>query len=156
MPTASFVAETCRHLHFSVVRGSTTRGGVEALRQMVRLGKDAHLAITPDGPRGPRRQVQGGLVYLAARTGLPIVAFGVGYGRAWRLKSWDRFAVPKPFTLGTVVTSTPVLVPPGADRDALEGYRLQVEQALTHVNDLAEQWAQTGQPPQDGTLAEVA
>jgi lysophospholipid acyltransferase (LPLAT)-like uncharacterized protein len=150
------IAETCRHLHFSVVRGSTTRGGVEALRQMVRVGKDAHLAITPDGPRGPRRQVQAGLVYLAARTGLPIVAFGVGYRGAWRMKSWDRFAVPKPFTLGTVVTSRVVLVPPEADRDAMEAYRLQVQQALTHVNDLAEQWAQTGQRPQDGKLAEAA
>lgn len=150
------IAEICRHLHFSVVRGSTTRGGVEALRQMVRLGKDAHLAITPDGPRGPRRQVQSGLVYLAARTGLPIVPIGIGYGRAWRMKSWDRFAVPKPFTVGTVVTAPSVFIPPDADRDALEAYRLQVEQAITYANDLAEQWAQTGQRPQRGQSAEAA
>lgn len=143
------IAETCRHLHFSVVRGSTTRGGVEALRQMVRLGSDAHLAITPDGPRGPRRQVQVGAVYLAARTGLPIVPIGIGYARAWRMSSWDRFAVPKPFTFGTVVTTPPIFVPPESDRDALERQRLHMEQNLNHASELAERWAQTGQRPPD-------
>jgi lysophospholipid acyltransferase (LPLAT)-like uncharacterized protein len=143
------IAETCGHLHFSVVRGSTTRGGVEALRQMVRLGKDAHLAITPDGPRGPRRQVQVGAVYLAARTGLPIVPTGIGYARAWRMNSWDRFAVPKPFTLGTVVTTPPIFITPESDRDVLERHRSHVEQAMNHASELAERWAQSGQPPTD-------
>jgi lysophospholipid acyltransferase (LPLAT)-like uncharacterized protein len=149
------IAETCRHLHYSVVRGSTTRGGVEALRQMVRLGKDAHLAITPDGPRGPRRQVQVGAVYLAARTGLPIVPIGIGYARAWRMKSWDRFAVPRPFTLGTVVTMPPIFVPKDADRDALERQRVQVEQAMNHASELAERWA-LGHRPQQHVPTEAA
>jgi lysophospholipid acyltransferase (LPLAT)-like uncharacterized protein len=150
------IAAMCRHLRYSVVRGSTTRGGVEALRQMLRLGKDAHLAITPDGPRGPRREVQTGLVYLAARTGLPIVPIGIGYRRAWRMQSWDRFAVPRPFTFGTVVTAPSVFIPPDAERDALEGYRLQVEEALWYASDLAEQWAETGQRPANRQSAEAA
>lgn len=151
-----WIAQTCRHLHFGVVRGSTTRGGVEALRQMLRLGKDGHLAITPDGPRGPRRQLQPGIVYLAARTGLPIVPTGIAYQRAWRTNSWDRFAVPKPFTLGTVVTGAPVVIPPVVDREALEAHRLQVEQALAHANDMAERWAQSGQRPKAAAEAEAA
>ncbi len=78
------IAEACRHLGFRVVRGSATRGGARAIRQMQRLSRSAHLAITPDGPRGPRRKVQPGVVYLAALTGLPIVPFGVAFARAWR------------------------------------------------------------------------
>ena len=54
--------------------------------------------MTPDGPRGPRRKVQPGAVFLAAQTGLPIVPLGVAYANAWRAKSWDQFAVPKPFS----------------------------------------------------------
>ncbi|MGH7225533.1 MAG: lysophospholipid acyltransferase family protein, partial [Gemmataceae bacterium] len=73
------IAEACRHLGFRVVRGSATRGGARAVRQMVRRSRSAHLAITPDGPRGPRRQVQPGVVYLAALTGLPIVPFGIAF-----------------------------------------------------------------------------
>src|SRR5262245_31959256 len=90
------IADVCRHLGFRTVRGSTTRGGADAVRQMLRLGREAHLAVTPDGPRGPRRKVQQGLVYLAARTGMPIVPIGIGYSKAWRMQSWDRFALPKP------------------------------------------------------------
>src|SRR5260370_1411263 len=73
------IAEVCRHLRFGLVRGSTTRGGVEAVRRMLHAGQTAHLAITPDGPRGPRRQVQPGLIYVSARTGLPIVPIGMAF-----------------------------------------------------------------------------
>lgn len=138
------ISEVCRHLRFRTVRGSTTRGGVEAVRRMLRLSKGSHLAITPDGPRGPRRRVQPGLIYLAARTGLPIVPIGVGFERPWRLRSWDRFAVPKPWSLGTCVTAPPVHVPSDAGRDELEQYRRQVEQALLDVSAMAETWAEAG------------
>ena len=107
------IAEACRHLGFRVVRGSATRGGVEAVRQMVRRSRSAHLAITPDGPRGPRRQVQPGVVYLAAPTGLPIVPFGIAFERAWRMNSWDRFAVPWPWSGAVCVTAEPIHVPAG-------------------------------------------
>jgi len=135
------IAEICRHLRFRLVRGSTTRGGIEAVRQMLRIGGRNHLAITPDGPRGPRRQVQLGLVYLAARTGLPIVATGFGFQRAWRFKSWDRFALPKPWTLTTCVMARPIPIPSDAGRHQLEHYRGQVEQELHRVTQTAEQWA---------------
>jgi lysophospholipid acyltransferase (LPLAT)-like uncharacterized protein len=91
------IAEACQRLGFALARGSSTRGGVEAVRDMLRAN-DTHLAVTPDGPRGPRRRVQAGVVYLAARTGLPIVPVGFAARRPWRAKSWDRFAVPRPFS----------------------------------------------------------
>src|SRR5262249_28448075 len=66
------IAEVCRHLRMGVLRGSTRRDGVRALRQLIHAGKTGHLVITPDGPRGPRRRVQPGVVYAAAKTGLPV------------------------------------------------------------------------------------
>jgi lysophospholipid acyltransferase (LPLAT)-like uncharacterized protein len=135
------IAETCRHLGFSLIRGSTTRGGVEAVRQMLRVSGNAHLAVTPDGPRGPRRKVQTGLIHLAARTGLPIVPAGLAYRRPWRLRSWDRFALPKPWSVGTCVVAHPIAVPPNADKNQLEHYRRRVEEAMLWATDVAERWA---------------
>jgi lysophospholipid acyltransferase (LPLAT)-like uncharacterized protein len=132
------IAEAARHLRFRVVAGSTTRGGVEALRRMVSGGRSSHLAITPDGPRGPRRRVQPGVVYLAARTGLPIVPFGIAYSCAWRMRSWDRFAVPMPGSGAVCVTAEPILVPEHSSREQLEEYRLRVEDAMNRATEEAE------------------
>ena len=135
------IAEACRHLRFRVVAGSTTRGGLEALRQMVRLSNKSHLAITPDGPRGPRRRVQPGVVYLASATGLPIVPIGFGFHRAWRLRSWDRFALPYPYSAVTCVTTEQIEVPPDVNRPTMERYRLKVEQEMERASDAAQRWA---------------
>jgi lysophospholipid acyltransferase (LPLAT)-like uncharacterized protein len=138
------IAEICERLGFGLVRGSTTRGGMEALREMLRVAGHVHLAITPDGPRGPRRQLQGGVIYLAARSGIPILPMGIGYQKPWRAKSWDRFAVPRPFSQARCITGEAIFVPPDADREQLEKWRLQVEQALIRTSQLAEQWAEVG------------
>jgi len=144
---AQMFVELLRHLRVPVIRGSTRRGGVEAVRRILRTAGRTHLAVTPDGPRGPRRQVQAGVVYLAARTGLPIVPAGIGYNRPWRLKSWDRFAIPRPWTLGTFVAGAPVVVPPEAGKAELDHYRQVVEEGLHAVSDIAERWAQNGRWP---------
>lgn len=137
------LTDACRHLKIPVIRGSTSRGGAEAIRQMLRAGLDTHLALTPDGPRGPRRRVQAGLVYLAARAGMPVVPVGFGLDRPWRLASWDRFALPRPWGRGRCVTGIPIQVPADANREELEHYRCQVEESLAAVTDLAERWAET-------------
>jgi lysophospholipid acyltransferase (LPLAT)-like uncharacterized protein len=141
----TLLTELGRHLRLKLVRGSTTRGGVEAVRKLLRIAHNASLAITPDGPRGPRRKVQPGLVYLAARTGLPVVPTGFGYDRPWRLRSWDRFAVPRPWSLGTCITGQPICVPPDAGRPQIEHYRAVVEENLLRVSELAETWAADGE-----------
>jgi lysophospholipid acyltransferase (LPLAT)-like uncharacterized protein len=132
------IAEACRHLGFRVVRGSATRGGARAIRQMVRRSRSAHLAITPDGPRGPRRRIQPGVIYLAALTGLPIVPFGISFERAWRMPSWDRFAVPCPWSGAVCVTAEPITVPENIRKDQLEPYRLRVQQAMDAASEAAE------------------
>jgi lysophospholipid acyltransferase (LPLAT)-like uncharacterized protein len=142
------IAEVSRRLGYGVVAGSSTRGGVRAIKQMVQLSRQTHLAITPDGPRGPRRCLQPGLVYLASKTGLGVVPLGIGLERPWRLASWDRFALPRPGTRGRAVIGAPIRVPLGVGSDRLEHYRARIEEALLHASDLAERWAATGRLPQ--------
>jgi lysophospholipid acyltransferase (LPLAT)-like uncharacterized protein len=142
------ITEVGRHLRLRLVRGSTTRGSVEAVRQLMRRGENSHLALTVDGPRGPRRRVQKGVVYLAARTGLEIVPGGMGYHRPWRLPTWDRFALPRPWSLATIVAGEPIKVPADADREQVEWYRDLVEARMHEMSGLAEEWAETGRAPQ--------
>jgi lysophospholipid acyltransferase (LPLAT)-like uncharacterized protein len=148
------IATACRHLGHGVVRGSTTRGGAGALREMVRATRRGHTAITPDGPRGPRRRLQVGLVYLAARTGLPVVPVGFACRRAWRLRSWDRLVLPYPFTEVWCVSGEPVVVPPDADRTRIEAYRRRIEAAMAEATAAAERLA--GAVPAEDTRAENA
>lgn len=142
------IAEITGKLGFRAVRGSTTRGGAEAVRQMLQIGTRDHLAITPDGPRGPRRKVQPGLLYTAARTGMPIVAAGISYKRAWRASSWDRLAFPYPFTRGVCIVTAPIYVPQDLDKSGIESYRQFMQETLDILSAMADEWAQTGmQPP---------
>jgi lysophospholipid acyltransferase (LPLAT)-like uncharacterized protein len=135
------IAQVCRLLNLGTIRGSSTRGGAAALREMLEQAKTGHLAIAPDGPRGPRRKVQMGVVFLAAQTGLPIVPVGVGFSRAWRARSWDRFAVPWPGSTACCVVGRAVRVPERANRAELEKYREVVEQELLRATATAEEWA---------------
>jgi lysophospholipid acyltransferase (LPLAT)-like uncharacterized protein len=136
------ITQVIRRLGFSVVRGSTTRGGTRALREMTLRIDSGHLCVTPDGPRGPRRHVHQGLAYLGSRTGFPIVGAGMAFQRPWRAKSWDRFCVPRPFSHATCVAPAPVIVPPDADRDTIEACRLEVERRMQAAMLEAEAWVQ--------------
>jgi lysophospholipid acyltransferase (LPLAT)-like uncharacterized protein len=141
------IAQVCRGLRYGVIRGSTTRGGTVAVRELVRAARRSHLLVTPDGPRGPRRRIQPGLIYLASQSGLPIVPVGVGFAHAWRARSWDRFAVPWPGSLLCAVVSEAITVPPGLTRGELEGYRLRVEEHFQRLTEAAERWAEGGPRP---------
>ncbi|WP_435017090.1 lysophospholipid acyltransferase family protein [Tundrisphaera sp. TA3] len=137
------ITQVVRRLGFGVVRGSTTRGGARALREMTRRIDRGHLCVTPDGPKGPRRHVHQGLSYLASRTGLPIVGAGMAFQDPWRANSWDRFAVPRPFRPAACVVPEPVFVPPDADRDVLEACRAEVERRMNDSTREAESWVQS-------------
>ena len=111
-------ARYARRFGLSTIRGSSSRGGGTALRALVaaiRNGMD--VAIVPDGPRGPREQVQPGVVALAALTGAPVVPLAIGARPARRLSSWDRFLVPLPFARCVLAFGPPVPVDVGADRE---------------------------------------
>jgi hypothetical protein len=142
-----YISRIATRFGVQVVRGSTTRGGYEALMGLAEAARRHHILLTPDGPRGPRRKFQWGAVLLASRTGLPIVPVGFGFANAWRARSWDRFAVPKPWSLVTAVAGRPICVPRAAPGEDLEAWRRLAESALLECTDEAEAWAATLGPP---------
>jgi len=130
------VARWVRHFGMRVVRGSSSRGGTEALRALtaaVRAGED--VAVVPDGPRGPSERVQAGVIVLAALTGAPVVPFGFAARPARRLASWDRFMVPLPFARAAVVFGKPLSIARDAER---ESARADLERALREVTETAD------------------
>lgn len=136
------IAQAIEHLGFSTVRGSTTRGGTEALRAMMRLARKGHsVSVIPDGPRGPRRKVEAGLPYLASKTGMPIILMGVAFVDCWRLNTWDKFAVPKFGTDTILLTSEAIEVPKNLKRDQVEEWRVRLETEMQLINEEAEREA---------------
>jgi hypothetical protein len=136
------IAQACRWMGIRTIRGSTAKAGAEALYKMLEFAHRGHLAITPDGPRGPRHQVQLGTVYLASRTGFPIVPIGVSYKRAWYAPSWDRMGVPIPFSPAAGIAGEPLVVPPKLDRKGLEYYAHLLQSRMKAETARAQSWLQ--------------
>ncbi len=130
------VARWVTRFGMRVTRGSSSRGGAEALRELaaaVRAGED--VAVVPDGPRGPSERVQPGVVVLAMLTGAPVVPFGFAARPARRLASWDRFMVPLPFARAAAVFGKPLVIPRDAERETA---RADLERALREVTESAD------------------
>jgi lysophospholipid acyltransferase (LPLAT)-like uncharacterized protein len=132
------IVQITRMLGGTSIRGSTNKRGMRALRQMIRHAKSGHLAITPDGPRGPRRKVSIGSIYLASRAEMQIVPLGFAFSHCWRAKSWDRMAFPKPFGVVQTVSGSPILIPPDVEKDAMGPYLERVQAAMDDVQSRAE------------------
>lgn len=131
------IAETMRLSRMSSVRGSSTRGGVIAAREMMEVfesGRD--LAITPDGPRGPAREVKDGVIFLAQKLGAPILPLAPGLSRKHVFeKAWDRFHVPLPFGRASLVYGEPIEVGPNDDPQAKAA---ELKAALDRVTEEAD------------------
>jgi lysophospholipid acyltransferase (LPLAT)-like uncharacterized protein len=120
------IARIASAMGFRTVRGSTYRGADRALAGLVRELRDGHdVAVTPDGPRGPARQFAPGALIAAQRAGAPVVSVGAGATRAWRLRSWDDFMIPKPFSRVTIAYATASLEAASARDAAAEAPRFQ-------------------------------
>lgn len=134
-----FIADTMHLLGIETVRGSSTRGGARAVLQMLRAVRQQgrHLAVTPDGPRGPREVVKKGTVQLAMKGELPVVPVCYATKRHWRFNSWDRFYLPQPFTRGVFVIGEPVRLSPEGDME--ESIRL-VQQAMDDAQSRADNY----------------
>ena len=145
---AEMLVRTLRGFSLAFARGSTTEGGAAGLRALLRYVEDGYdVGVAPDGPRGPRRRVQPGVVLVARLSGLPIVPVGFSARPASRLRSWDRTLLPRPFARGVVVYGTPLTVSRRADAAAQEEARLALEVALDRVTDRADTLA--GVPLED-------
>lgn len=127
----ALVVTSLHRFGYGVIRGSSSRGGAQALRalaQALRAGRS--IVLTPDGPRGPRHSVNSGVGWLARCSGAPIVPVGLAVDRAWRLSSWDRFLIPKPFARLIVTYGDPVTVPSDCDDNTLEALSQSLGQTL--------------------------
>jgi lysophospholipid acyltransferase (LPLAT)-like uncharacterized protein len=126
---ATAVAQRWNH---QMIRGSSTRGQIAVLRQCTRaLESGRNVVIIPDGPRGPREQVKPGAAMIAMMTHAPVFPVIAAPAHAWRLNSWDRFIIPKPFTHITVTIKDSLNAAHfGHGQDRIERFTAQLQQAL--------------------------
>ena len=130
-----YIARFLKRFGFGTVRGSSTRGGVRALVEMIRLMRSGlPMAFTVDGPRGPRYEAKTGAVLLAKKTGNPMVPFSVECDRFWTIKSWDRLQIPKPFTRALFIVSQPIFVAPDAGEAEIEERRTELQGSLNGLS----------------------
>lgn len=132
----AMVARAMAVFGLGAVRGSSSRRGVAALvglKRAILAGFD--VCLTPDGPRGPRYQLQSGVIKLAEATGAPVIPVHVRFSAAWRLKTWDRFVIPKPFSRVEVTFAQAIHLPAGMTASEFENARLQIQSLLVNGTD---------------------
>jgi lysophospholipid acyltransferase (LPLAT)-like uncharacterized protein len=130
------LADLVERFGYDVVRGSTSRKGAAAMFQLAEVlasGKD--VVITPDGPRGPVYELGPGIVLLAQKAGAAVVPVNMEYSSSWRLRSWDRFILPRPFSTVRVTIGTPLFVKSTATDAEFEAERLRLQTEMLNLVD---------------------
>lgn len=131
----SYLADFMRHVGIRSIRGSSRHGGSTALRELMRQADGSQFFITPDGPRGPRRQLKEGIIFLASQTGMPIVPVASACANGWHLQgSWTDLVIPKPFSTSFYLLGKPVRIPPDLSRAELEAYRLKIQAEMDRLD----------------------
>jgi lysophospholipid acyltransferase (LPLAT)-like uncharacterized protein len=133
----AILADLVERFGYAVVRGSSSRKGASAMRQLAEIiaaGKD--VVITPDGPRGPAYELGQGIVYLAQQSGAAVVPVNMEYSSCWRVKSWDRFILPKPFSTVHVIFGEPHRVAQTSNEEDFERERQRLQQAMLDVMEM--------------------
>ncbi|NOY52862.1 MAG: lysophospholipid acyltransferase family protein [Deltaproteobacteria bacterium] len=135
------IARVARHFGIDSIRGSSSRDGLRAIGKMVRvLRNGGNGGITPDGPRGPKYQVQAGVLLAAKKSGVPILPVSINFDRKKIFASWDRFRFPYPFARTILVFGPPFFVPPDAQGETLERLKRELEHALMSVTEKADRY----------------
>lgn len=140
-----YIARVVERWGYDTARGSSSRGGSGALRELVKAARTgASLAITPDGPRGPRQKIKRGVLTTAQLTGVPILPMSGAATRAWWIEGWDRFLVPKPFATMFVRYGAPIFVPRYASESELVELESVVEKTLDDLTEACDADARRG------------
>jgi lysophospholipid acyltransferase (LPLAT)-like uncharacterized protein len=125
------LTDAVRRFGFDVVRGSSSRMGATAILQLSQiLASRGDVVITPDGPRGPAYELGPGIIFLAQKTGAAVLPINMEYSRCWRIKSWDRFVVPRPFSKVRLIVGSPHRVNVTTAPEQFETERLRLQQAM--------------------------
>jgi len=130
------ISRILARLGSGTARGSSTRGGDAAIRELRAAAAEGHwLAFTPDGPRGPAERAKDGLTFVASQLGLRVVPLASAARDSWVLRSWDRFRVPRPFARVCIGHGAPIAVAPERDAETAERERARVEAALKTLTE---------------------
>ena len=125
------LADAIKRFDFDVVRGSSSRLGASAILQLTNvLASGRDVVTTPDGPRGPAYELGPGIIFLAQKSGAAVLPVNMEYSRCWRLKSWDRFILPRPFAKIRVIIGHPHRVRSTNTVDDFEAERLRLQDAM--------------------------
>ena len=128
------MAEGMRFLGIDSIPGSKSQGGLRALYALVRrLKNNSHIAITPDGPKGPARKIKNGVLLIAQRSGAKIYPSSFSAEKFWRFRSWDGMIFPKPFSRAVMVKGAPITIQSGATNQEMAVLSQSVEDALNEV-----------------------
>ncbi len=132
-----YIARFIQRLGYGAIRGSSTRGGVGALVEMIRtMRKGVPMAFTVDGPKGPRYEAKTGAVLLAKKTGNPMMPFVVELRRFWTVRSWDKLQIPAPFTRARMMIGEPIYVDPSSTDEEVRQKLVELQASLdTMVSD---------------------
>ena len=132
-----FIGAVLRRFRLQVVLGSSSRGGATSMRTLLGLLADgAQIAVTPDGPRGPRRIAAAGVAQIAAASGVALLPCSAQISRRKVMRSWDRMVIPLPFARGVVVCGAPIRVPPEGWQEALPGIQAALNDAADRADRL--------------------
>jgi lysophospholipid acyltransferase (LPLAT)-like uncharacterized protein len=138
---SEYTARCIQRFGFGIVKGSSSRGAVGGLVGMIRMMKKGFpTAFTVDGPRGPRYEVKMGPVLLAQKTDNPILPFVIESKRFWRLGSWDKLQVPRPFSQAAVIFGEPIYVAPKGGGEELDTKLGELQSALDELVHRGERW----------------
>ncbi|HEY0004657.1 MAG TPA: lysophospholipid acyltransferase family protein [Pyrinomonadaceae bacterium] len=141
-----YIARFIQRFGYGASRGSSTRGGIGALVEMVRIMRKGYpTAFTIDGPKGPRYVAKMGALLLAKKTGQPVLPFNIAAARLWEVKkSWDQFQIPKPFTRARVLIAPSIFVPSDADEELLQAKQRELQEALDEIRRRGDEWRARG------------
>lgn len=133
----AILADLVERFGFEVVRGSSSKRGASAIRQLAEIiagGRD--VVITPDGPRGPAYELGQGIVFLAQQSRAEVVPINLEYSSCWRLGSWDRFILPRPFSKVRVTFGAPHRVRPTATEEEFAQERARLQDAMIQLVEM--------------------
>ncbi|MEZ6058877.1 MAG: lysophospholipid acyltransferase family protein [Planctomycetaceae bacterium] len=134
----TYLAHAAQLSGITPVRGSASRGGAQATRQLIDR-PELHVCITPDGPRGPRRVMKDGIVYLSSRTGRPIVPTSLKATRAWSVPGgWSDMMLPKPFSKALLIAGRPMELPEDLSREQIAKIASQIQQEMDRLDAIGD------------------
>ncbi len=130
-PDGQIMGDMLSGFGFEIIQGSSSKGGVQAIREMLRVLKTGRtICFTPDGPRGPMHYMSPTVAFISRSTGFPVIPVGLGVDRAWHSSNWDNYTVPKPFSKVVGFVGAPIQVPRKVTEQEQEEWSERIRQAL--------------------------